>query len=283
MKRLKKNKIFLKLVMASSLFLFACGANNETTDTTDIASTSEATIGLLEKVKDEGVLRVGTMGTYQPYTFLNEDKELDGFDVEIAKEVAKGLDVEIEFVSQEFSGMIAGLQTGKFDMVASQMTITDERKEQMLFSDPYITNDVKVIVREDDMEITSTEDFPGKEIGVGLGTNDETYLRTELMPEVGDFEIRTYDDVITSLRDLDAGRIDATINNLYALKPIIETNGFKIKAVGDPIKSDRPGLAVKLGNESFIEEVNKILSEIKEDGTYDAIFMKWFGEEPPSE
>ena len=168
-------------------------------------------------------------------------------------------------------------------MVASQMTITDERKEQMLFSDPYITNDVKVIVSEDNKDITSTDDFPGKEIGVGLGTNDETYLRTELMPEVGDFKIRTYDDVITSLKDLDSGRIDATINNLYALKPIIEANGFKIKAVGDPIKSDKPGLAVKLGNESFVKEVNEILNQIKEDGTYETIFMKWFGETPPVE
>src|SRR5699024_9070968 len=103
------------------------------------------------------------------------------------------------------------------------------------------------------------------------------------MPEVGDFTIRTYDDVITSLRDLDAGRIDATINNMYALKPIIEANGFDIKAVGEPIKSDRQGLAVKMGNEECSEEVNKVLEENKENGTYDEIFMKWFGEEPPAE
>lgn len=280
---MKKNSLYLSIIIASVLFLFACGANKETEETANSGEGNEASTELLDKVKDEGVLTVGTMGTYQPYTFLNKEGELDGFDVDIAKEIAKGLDVEIEFVSQEFSGMIAGLQTGKFDMVASQMTITDERKEQMLFSDPYITNDVKVIVSEDNKDITSTDDFPGKEIGVGLGTNDETYLRTELMPEVGDFKIKTYDDVITSLKDLDSGRIDATINNLYALKPIIEANGFKIKAVGDPIKSDKPGLAVKLGNESFVKEVNEILDQIKKDGTYETIFTKWFGEKPPVE
>lgn len=191
--------------------------------------------------------------------------------------------MDIEFVSQEFSGMIAGLQTGKFDMVASQMTITDDRKKEMLFSDPYITNQVKVIVKDDNTEITSVEDFVGKDIGVGLGTNDETYLRNELMPEVGEFNIRTYDDVITSLKDLDSGRIDATINNMYALKPIIEANGLKIKAVGEPIKSDQAGIAVQLGNEAFIEEVNTILADIKADGTYDEIFMKWFGEAPPKD
>ena len=93
-------------------------------------------------------MKVGVMGTYQPYNFLNENKEMDGFDVDIAKEVAKRLGVKVEFVAQEFSGMIAGLQAEKFDVVISQMTITDERKAQMDFSDPYITNNVKIIVQE---------------------------------------------------------------------------------------------------------------------------------------
>ena len=281
---MKKRTGFLVLATAA-LFLTACGgggATNESSAMTESSSQTETT-DLLQQVQDAGVIKVGLMGTYQLYNFLNENQEMDGFDADIAKEIAKGLDVDIEFVSQEFSGMIAGLKANKFDMVVSQMTITKDRKKEMLFSDPYITNQVKVIVSETNTDILSVNDFPGKQIGVGLGTNDETYLRTVLMPEVGDFEIRTYDDVITSLKDLDAGRIDATINNLYALKPVIETNGFKIKAVGDPVKSDQAGIAVNLGNETFIAEVNRILAEIKEDGTYRDIFVKWFGEEPPAE
>lgn len=281
---MKKRTGFLVLATVA-LFLTACGgegATNESSAMTESSSQTETT-DLLQQVQDAGVIKVGLMGTYQLYNFLNENQEMDGFDADIAKEIAKGLDVDIEFVSQEFSGMIAGLKANKFDMVVSQMTITEDRKKEMLFSDPYITNQVKVIVSETNTDILSVNDFPGKQIGVGLGTNDETYLRTVLMPEVGDFEIRTYDDVITSLKDLDAGRIDATINNLYALKPVIETNGFKIKAVGDPVKSDQAGIAVNLGNETFIAEVNRILAEIKEDGTYRDIFVKWFGEEPPAE
>lgn len=269
-----KKKWMVAWIAVLALVVSACGS------ATKDSSTSTEGGDLLQHVKDAGVLKVGVMGTYQPYNFINEDKEMDGFDVDIAKEIAKGLDVKVEFVSQEFSGMVAGLQTEKFDIVASQMTITDDRKKEMLFSEPYITNEVKVIVTEDNTEITSVKDFAGKDIGVGLGTNDETYLRNELMPEVGEFNIRTYDDVITSLKDLDAGRIDATINNMYALRPIIEANGFKIKAVGEPVKSDQAGVAVKLGNEAFIEEVDKILADIKADGTYDEIFMKWFGEAP---
>jgi cystine transport system substrate-binding protein len=281
---MKKRIGFLALASAA-LFLVACGGAGSMNDSSTIVESSSQTetTDLLQQVQDAGVIKVGLMGTYQPYNFLNENQEMDGFDADIAKEIAKGLDVDIEFVSQEFSGMIAGLKANKFDMVVSQMTITEDRKKEMLFSDPYITNQVKVIVSETNTDILSVNDFPGKQIGVGLGTNDETYLRTVLMPEVGEFEIRTYDDVITSLKDLDAGRIDATINNMYALKPVIETNGFKIKAVGDAVKSDQAGIAVTLGNEAFISEVNRILAEIKEDGTYRDIFVKWFGEEPPAE
>jgi cystine transport system substrate-binding protein len=277
MKRKKQSFFLFTVLLAFSLLLTACGTSSKNnTATKDNGGKSD----LLQQVKDRGVLKVGVMGTYQPYNFLNKDKQMDGFDVDIAKEIAKRMGVKVEFVSQEFSGMIAGLQTKKFDTVISQMTITPERQKQMDFSDPYITNNVKVIVRQDNNTIKSVNDFKGKNIGVGLGTNDETYLRTVLLPKVGNFDIKTYDDVITSLKDLDAGRIDATINNMYALKPLVETNGFKIKAVGDPIKSDKAGIAVRKGNPEFIKKVNSILKDMKKDGTYDKIFVKWFGEKP---
>ncbi|MCG3420028.1 transporter substrate-binding domain-containing protein [Oceanobacillus sp. GSFE11] len=278
---MKKKSILLGILLAVfAVMLTACGSDSDKQEGEESQGSSTEGSSLLDQIKEEGQIKVGLMGTYKPYNFINEDQEMDGFDADIAKEVANRLGVDVEFVAQEFSGMIAGLQSEKFDVVISQMTITDERKEQMDFSDPYITNQVKVIVKEDNDSITSVEDFKGKNIGVGLGTNDETYLRTELMPEVGDFTIMTYDDVVTTLKDLDTGRIDATINNIYAITPVVEQNGFKIKAVGEPIKSDQAGIATRKGNEELIEELNRILAEMKEDGTYNEIFVKWFGEEP---
>ncbi|QAY65774.1 transporter substrate-binding domain-containing protein [Paenibacillus protaetiae] len=267
------------------LLLAACGGNSNgagagKNGTNGTGSPAAGESNLLEQIKASGVLKVGLMGTYAPYNFLNKNKELDGFDVDIAKEVAKRLGVKAEFVTQDWSGMIAGLQAKKFDAVISQMTITDERKQQMDFSDPYITNDVKIIVKDSNTSITKVEDFKGKNIGVGLGTNDETFLRTELMPKVGKFTIKTYDDVIMSLADLNNGRIDATINNIYALKPIIDENGYKIKAVGKPLKSDQAGIAVRKNNPELVEALNTALNHMRDDGTYTNIFKKWFGEEP---
>ncbi|MEK3785192.1 substrate-binding periplasmic protein [Paenibacillus sp. FSL K6-1230] len=279
----------ITLLAVLTLILSACSttnnpaANSGTNGNTETPGTETAGGNLLENIKSAGVLKVGTMGTYPPYTFLNNQNEVDGFDPDIAKEVAKRLGVEAEFTTQEFSGLIPSLQTSKFDVVASQVTITDERKQQIDFSDGYITNSVKIIVNSSNNDITKLEDFKGKTIGVGLGTNDESYLRNEVLPKYGPFEIKTYNDVITSLKDLDVGRIDATINNLYALKPLVDQNGFKIKAVGEPIKSDQAGIALRKENPELRDAVNKALADMKSDGTYETIFKKWFGEAPPAQ
>ncbi|WP_354485963.1 transporter substrate-binding domain-containing protein [Paenibacillus sp. PvP094] len=275
-KKMRKGWMLTAILLMVVLVVSACGSK-----TTDNGSSNGAqSSNELEQIKSAGTMKVGMMGTYRPYNFLNDNKEMDGFDADIAREVAKRLGVEVEFVSQEFSGLTPSLQSKKIDAIISQMTITDERKQALDFSEGYITNQVKIIVKDDNNDITKLEDFKGKTIGVGLGTNDETYLRNEVLPKVGDFTIKTYDDVITSLKDLDAGRIDATINNLYALKPIIDSNGFKIKAVGEPIKSDQAGIAVRKNNPELVAALNEALQGMKDDGTYNTIFKKWFGEEP---
>lgn len=264
------------LLLLTVLVLSACGSKTSNSGTGNEAKAANE----LEQIKSAGVMKVGMMGTYPPYNFLNDKKEMDGFDADIAREVAKSIGVKVEFVSQEFSGLIPSLQSKKLDAIVSQMTITDERKKALDFSDPYITNEVKIIVKKTNNDIAKLEDFKGKTIGVGLGTNDESYLRNEVLPKVGDFTIKTYDDVITSLKDLDAGRIDATINNMYALKPIVDENGFQIKAVGEAIKSDQAGIAVRKNNPELVAAVNEALKAMKDDGTYKTIFKKWFGEEP---
>lgn len=292
MKSLRRTStpIVLAMLLMVVVVLSACGNAAPRSTATDPASntsaetTSNATSGnTLEAIKSAGVLKVGLMGTYAPYNFLNANKEVDGFDADIAKEVAKRLGVKAEFTTQAFSGLIPSLQAGKFDAIISQVTITDERKQQLDFSDPYITNQVKIIVNANNTDITKLADFKDKNIGVGLGTNDETYLRTEVLPQVGNFNIKTYNDVITSLQDLNVGRIDATINNIYALKPIVEENGFKIKAVGDAIKSDQAGIAIRKDNSDLLKALNKALTDMKADGTYETIFVKWFGEKPAAE
>ncbi|MDP4099443.1 transporter substrate-binding domain-containing protein [Paenibacillus sp. P96] len=288
MKTTKKTWVVSFMALALlSLLLSACGGSAANTAGNNNAENSAGEAAdasnLLGKIQAAGVIKVGIMGTYPPYNSLGKNGEYEGFDVDIAKGIADKLGVTAEFSAQDFSSLIPSLQADKLDAIVSQVTITDERKQVIDFSDPYITNSVKIIVGENNTDITTIQDFAGKTIGVGLGTNDESYLRNDVLPEVGNFEIKTYNDVITSLQDLNAGRIDATINNMYALKPIVDENGFKIKAVGEPIKSDQAGVAIRQDNPELKEAMNKALADMKADGSYDEIFKKWFGEAPPAE
>ncbi|AKA67373.1 transporter substrate-binding domain-containing protein [Clostridium scatologenes] len=266
-----KRVIGISLIFATIFSLFVgCGTKKEAQKQTT----------LLDKIKQSGKISVGLMGTYPPYNFLNKNNEIDGFDADIAKEIAKRIGVKAEFVSNDWSSMVGGLEKGKFDVVISQMTITDERKKTMDFSDPYIKNSVSAIVRQDNNSIKSIQDFKGKKIGVGLGTNDEKYLRDEVMPKVGNFQIVTYNDVITTLLDLNTGRIDATVNNMFAIKPEIDKNNIKVKAVGEALKNDYAGVAMKKNNPELLNSINKALKDMKSDGTYKQIFKKWFGVDP---
>lgn len=274
----------LPLIMAAILVLAACGGNANTGPNENANAgnnnNSAAPANLLEEIEKAGKIRIGLMGTYKPYNFMNENQQLDGFDVDVAKKVAEHLGVEAVFTTGEFSGLIEGLQQDKFDALVSQVTITEDRKQTMDFSIPYVKNAVNIVVNDDNTTIQSLEDFKGKKIGVGLGTNDEKYLRDVVMPEVGDFEIVTYNDVITSLMDLNTGRIDATINNTFAIQPLIEENHFTIKAVGEPIKEDYPGVALRKGNPELLEAIDNALEEMKEDGSFQEIFQKWFKVDP---
>lgn len=151
-----RNMLFLTLsaVLLVVLALTGCGSNNNGNNAPSSAPSNNAANGgssantgsdLLNEIKTAGVIKVGLMGTYAPYNFLNENKEIDGFDADVAKEVAKRLGVKVEFAPQEFSGLIPSLQAGKIDAIISQVTITDERKQQIDFTQPYITNEVKIL------------------------------------------------------------------------------------------------------------------------------------------
>lgn len=270
LKNLKKT-LGIGLIFTTAFALFVgCGAKKE----------AQKQITLLDKIKQSGKMTVGLMGTYPPYNFLNKSNEIDGFDADIAKEIAKRIGVKAEFVTSDWSSMVGGLEKEKFDVVISQMTITDERKKTMDFSNPYIKNSVSAIVRQDNDSIKSIQDFKGKKIGVGLGTNDEKYLRDEVMPKVGNFEIVTYNDVITTLLDLNNKRIDATVNNMFAIKPEVDKNNLKVKAVGEALKNDYAGVAMRKNNTELLNSVNKALEDMKADGTYKEIFKKWFGVDP---
>ncbi|WKA54138.1 amino acid ABC transporter substrate-binding protein [Planococcus shixiaomingii] len=272
---MKKLSLFLLLLVGAVVILAACGGGSPKEDpTTDDAAGSGSTEqDALAKIQEEGKLIVGTEGTYPPFTFHDESGKLTGFDVEIAQEVGKRLGVEVEFLETQWDAMFAGLDAGRFDMVANQVGINDERKASYEFSDPYITSNAVLVVGKDNNEIKSFEDLEGKVSAQSLTSN-----YAETAKSFG-AELEGVEGFNQAIELLNSGRVDATVNdNLTVLDFLKQRPDAKIKVVDEADAAAQSGLLFKKGSGALVEEVNKALAEMIEDGTYDKISDKWFGE-----
>ena len=148
----------LKLLRATAFLvalLTGCGPRSDQASTT------------IQRVKRAGVMRVGFEGAYPPFNFLNEQKQFDGFDVDVANDIARRLSVKVEFVATQFEALIGGLDADKWDIVIAQMSITDQRKKQVDFTDPYVVTGGVIIVRNDESGYTTLADLKGKRVGAG--------------------------------------------------------------------------------------------------------------------
>jgi cystine transport system substrate-binding protein len=267
---MKKRLAFLPLG-AAVLLLAACGSNDNA-DTADTGST-ENDADLLAEIQEEGTLVVGTEGTYPPFTFHDASGELTGFDVEIAREIAERLGVEAEFLETQWDAMFAGLDAERFDMVANQVGINDERKESYDFSDPYITSTAVLVVAEDNDEIQSFDDLEGK-----LSAQSLTSNYAEMATSYG-AELEGVEGFNQAIELLNSGRVDATINdNLTVLDFQQQRPDASIKVVDESGDAAQSGLLFRQGNETLVEAANEALAEMIEDGTYEEISNKWFGE-----
>lgn len=242
--------------------LFAFGA---------LAAPSHAA-DLLDEVKARGTLRIACEGTYPPFNFRDEKGELAGFDVEIGRAIAAKLGVKPEFTTTEWSGILAGLQAGKYDVIVNQVAATDKRRETFDFSAPYVVSVAQLIVRANETRPMQTPaDLKGKKIGVGQGSN-----YAELARSFEGAEVRTYPGAPEYLQDLAAGRIDAAINDTLLIPYLKAKTRLPIKA-GAPIgKPESNAIPFRKGSPKFQQAIDKALSDLKADGSYAKISTKWF-------
>jgi lysine-arginine-ornithine-binding protein len=228
------------------------------------------------KTLKEGVLTVGSDIAFPPFEFKDEKtQETVGFDIDLMQEVGKRIGLEVVFVNAVFDSLIAGLNAGKFDCIVSAMTITDERAKQVDFSDPYIDSNQSLAVVKGS-PIKSVNDLKGKIVGVQRGTTGEMKAN-ELKESIGFKEIKSYDDTLLAFEDLKAGRVDGVINDLPVSAYLAKKDGgFEI--VEEIPTGEQYGIAFRKDSDDLREAINKALKDIKEDGTYDQIYAKWFGE-----
>ncbi|MGX6444390.1 transporter substrate-binding domain-containing protein [Neobacillus sp. K501] len=230
---------------------------------------------VLDRVEESKVLKVGFEGTYPPFNYLNDNEKYDGFDVDISNEIAKRLGVKAEFVATKWDSLLGGLKSDKFDIIIGQMTVTEERKKSVDFTDPYVVTGSVLVTRKDTNDIKVLEDIKGKNVGVGGGTTFE-----EVANSVDGANVKLYKAVNDYITDLMNNRLDVIINDQLLMSFNIQEKDLPIKITSDILNKDEIGMAVKKDNEDFVKKVNGILAEIREDGTYSEIYKKWFGTEP---
>ena len=228
---------------------------------------------LLDDVKQRGSLRIAVEGTYPPFNFRDEQGKLTGFDVEIAEGIAGKLGVKPEFTTTEWSGILAGLQAGKYDAIVNQVAATDQRRQTFDFSEPYVVSSPQLVIRANETRPLKTPaDLKGKKIGVGQGTNYADIAR-----RIEGAEVKVYPGAAEYLQDLASGRIDAALNDSLLIPYLISKTRLPVKA-GTPLgQVESNAIPFRKGNPRFKQAVDKALADMKADGSYAKISNKWFG------
>ncbi|MEK5208210.1 amino acid ABC transporter substrate-binding protein [Psychrobacillus sp. FSL H8-0510] len=272
---MKKFSYLLLLIISAVLVLAACGGKeNENEGSIENQNESGNADGdLLAKVKDSGELLVGTEGTYAPFTFHDESGKLTGFDVEIAEEIASRLGVKAKFMETQWDAMFPGLDSERFDMIANQVGIKPERQEKYDFSDPYISSSAVLVTPADNNDVKSFEDIKGLKAAQSLTSNYGEMAKSYGAELVG------IDGFNQAIELLNSNRVDVTINDkLTVLDFQKQKPEANIKVVAEADDAAQSGLMFRKGSETLVKAVNEALNEMIEDGTYNEISEKWFGE-----
>lgn len=226
----------------------------------------------LDAIKSSGVLKIGTEGTYAPFTFHDASGKLVGFDVEIGEAVAAKLGVKPEYLEGKWDGLIAGLDANRYDVVINQVGITDERKQKYDFSEPYIASKAVLVVRSDDDSIKGFSDLKGKKAAQSLTSNFGKLATASGAELVGT------DGFDQSIQLVLTGRADATINDSLSFLDFKKQKpDAPVKIAAEQEDADYSGIIFRKGDAELKAAIDKALADIKADGTYQKIADKYFG------
>ncbi|MDF2880576.1 MAG: polar amino acid uptake transporter, family, amino acid-binding protein [Clostridiaceae bacterium] len=227
-------------------------------------------------IKSKGEFVVGLDDSFPPMGFKNDKGEIVGFDIDLAKEAAKRMGVKVVFKPVDWDGVLMSLNNKDIDLIWNGLTITDERKQKIDFSKPYLNNS-QIIVINSSSSYSSKNDFSSKTIGVQLGSSSEEALNKDSGFTKSLKEIRKYSNNTEALMDLAAGRIDAVVIDEIVGRYYIQKKPNTYKILNDNFGKESYGVGIRKSDTSFKTELDKVLDEMKKDGTADKISEKWFG------
>lgn len=229
---------------------------------------------ILASARAAGVIRIANTQASPPWSMLDDKNQPAGYDVEVAKEVAKRIGVaRVEFVADLFKNFVEGLKAGKYDLVMNDLTPTVEREKQVDFSAAYGLEDFRIFVRNANSDIKDRPDLKGKRIGVTAGTSNESWSRENLLGS----EIVTYDNGGLVFNDLAIGRVDALISSHFGGMKYATVNKLPIKEVGPILTYQLSAAAMAKNQPALREAVSKAVKDMRADGTIDRLSNRWLG------
>jgi ABC-type amino acid transport substrate-binding protein len=259
------------LVAAGALLLGACGDD----DGDDNATSDGGSSG--PDLVSSGTLTVCSDTPYEPFEFEGEDGEQTGYDIDLLRAIADNNDLDLDVKDLPFDGILGALAAGDCDVVASAVTITDERAEQVDFSDPYFDADQSLLVKKDNEQTYATLDgLAGQTIGVQSGTTGETYANDN-KPEGA--TIQSFEDASGLFGALESNTIQAVLQD-FPVNAYRATQDDTVVVTETFPTGEQYGFAVAKDNEGVLTMINDGLADLRDDGTFDEIFATYFGEAP---
>ncbi|MDE7014341.1 MAG: basic amino acid ABC transporter substrate-binding protein [Kineothrix sp.] len=219
----------------------------------------------------DGVLNVGTNAEFPPFEYVDDNGEPDGFDIALIKAIGEKLGVEVQVENMEFSALVASIG-GKIDVAIAGMTVTDERKETVDFSDSYYTA-VQYVILPKDSEIAAAADLEGKAIGVQLGTTGDF-----IAEEIAGAEVAQYNKALDAVNDLVNGRLDCVIvdkNPALVFQSKFEDQVKAVDGAQFDFEAEEYAIAIPKGDTVLAEQINAALKEMMDDGTFDELVKEY--------
>ncbi|MDR7364612.1 amino acid ABC transporter substrate-binding protein [Nocardioides marmoribigeumensis] len=271
--RLLTRRVLAATLAAATLSLAACGGGPDKAGSTGVEDQKSGTS--LASIEKDGVITVGTEGTYRPFTFHEGGSgPLTGYDVEVMRAVADELGVEVKFEETQWDAIFAGLNAGRFDAIANQVSITPERTKDYAFSTPYTVSPGVVVVRKGDTSISSFEDLRGKTTAQSLTSN-----WYDLAKQNG-AEIQNVEGWAQAVALLEQGRVDATVNDSLTFLDWQKTEGKDTLQIAARTQDEaRNAIAFRQGSDDLVTAVDRALEKLRKDGTLTRISEKYFGED----
>lgn len=271
---MKKRFILITVVLLSLMMLFAgCGSGQDTGDNTGDSTDNNT--------EEKTVLKVGVDDTYPPMEYRDDNNDLVGFDVELAKAIGKKIDMEVEFVSTAWDGIFLALDAETFDVIISSVSTTPKRLESFDFSDPYLANGQVIIVRPDDNSVTKPEDLEGKKVGVQIGTTADTAV--EKFKETTEITVEKYNEIIQTFNAMEAGYVDYIVVDYPVAIEYVKNDPENFKISSAQLTNEPIGICYRKGDTETQDLVNGALEELKEDGTLKTLSEEWLGDDYTSD